>query len=120
MYFSSAVNWEGVAYESAVLNLLCSKMLKDGYLTVMVDNWRQCYSVGLLRVEEGVSWTADTLQTHYALSCNGRSISPAQATKLIKTVSNYTLIMRYEAMFIDSMLHLVKYVIASEDVYCMR
>lgn len=54
MYFSPVFNQEGATYVGAVHNIDGAKLLKDGYVTVILDGRHQRRSVEMLRGKDGV------------------------------------------------------------------
>lgn len=64
-YFSSTVNSDCAVYATAVQNVRGMKFLIDDYCEIMSDCCYRPRSVELLKDENGVKYTADTLYVRY-------------------------------------------------------
>lgn len=65
VYLSFVINPEGAIFVDAVHKVHGRKLLKDGFCVFVIDGRHiRCY-LKMLKLEDGLDWTANTLRIHY-------------------------------------------------------
>lgn len=87
VYFSSAIDREGVIYDSAIDNIQDKNVLNDSTFMVMLDGRHRHNSVEMLRDEDVEGWAAHLRRMQEKLWLDSKAILPAQTLNLSKVTN---------------------------------
>lgn len=111
---SSAISLKGSAYATVVYNDGSMKLPKDDYCMVMINGRHWTLFVKLLRFEEGLEWTVETLRLYNAFPVEGKLIFSAQKIELSRIARIQMDTVQQELMFTDAMQSLLSHLQAFE------